>query len=92
MGKGKRNRTARAQMDSPVTAAEIFAVDCVIDMLEIADVERDSPEWEDQVERAKTLLVRHRQEVRLMYRDGPKLLKEWMRQQMTRQDGTGVSG
>jgi hypothetical protein len=94
MSKGKRNRERRRHekemMTATVTKAEIFCAELLADALVKTGAERDGTEWNSQAEKATALLKKHRQEIRHMYRDDKRLLKEWFFTQMDMIDGTGV--
>ena len=90
MSKGKRNREKRralrgdiliADEMAAVTGAEIFAVECVEARLTAARVPIISTERGKIIERAKLALIHHRDEVRMMYADNPKLLRNWILQE-----------
>lgn len=78
--------------EPPVTDAEIFCANYLRNMLQEAGVEPNSAEWNMQIERAKELLMNHRQEIRHMFRDNKSLLEEWLFNQMVMIDGTGAQG
>lgn len=71
----------------PVTVAEVYCAKWAEDTLKEAGIERGSVEWGREVEKVKTLLVDHRQEVRHMFRDGPEILKDWLYIQMVKGAG-----
>jgi len=65
-------------MEMPVTAAEMYAVDCVVKTMRSKGIRENSPYWIAVVERTKDILMNHKEEVRRMYLDSKNILKQYI--------------